>query len=225
MFKPSQNIPIGIFDSGVGGLSVWKEVIKILPGHQFLYFSDNAYSPYGPRPEQEIIERSRVISEFLIQKGAKIIVIACNTATAAAINSLRKEFPIPFVGMEPAVKPAAALTKTGVIGVLATKGTLGGSLYNNTLHTFASNVDVVEIVGKGLVPLVESGNLEGEAVQQLLKKYIGYMIKKKCRLHCSWMHSLSFFEKINRENSRRKCHNYRSCSCRGKTTLQNCERE
>ncbi len=178
MFKPSQNIPIGIFDSGVGGLSVWKEVIKILPGHQFLYFSDNAYSPYGPRPEQEIIERSRVISEFLIQKGAKIIVIACNTATAAAINSLRKEFPIPFVGMEPAVKPAAALTKTGVIGVLATKGTLGGSLYNNTLHTFASNVDVVEIVGKGLVPLVESGNLEGEAVQQLLKKYIGYMIKK-----------------------------------------------
>lgn len=178
MLKSMQTISIGIFDSGVGGLSVWKEAIKILPGHSFLYFSDNAYSPYGPRPVQEIIERAEKISEYLIQMGAAIIVIACNTATAAAIDSLRQKFSIPFIGMEPAVKPAAALTKTGVIGVLATKGTLGGSLYNNTLNTFASNVQVVEKVGTGLVPLVESGNVSGFYVEELLKQYILPMIEK-----------------------------------------------
>ncbi|MFA6770979.1 MAG: aspartate/glutamate racemase family protein, partial [Bacteroidales bacterium] len=118
MLKQLQSISVGIFDSGVGGLSVWKEAIKILPDHNFLYFSDNAYSPYGPRAVQEIIERAKIISKFLIEKGAGIIVVACNTATAAAIDSLRENFSTPFIGMEPAVKPAAALTKTGVIGVL-----------------------------------------------------------------------------------------------------------
>ena len=178
MLKPSQTIPIGIFDSGVGGLSVWKEVIKILPGHNFLYFADNAYSPYGPRPVQDIIDRSKKISEFLIEKGAGVIVIACNTATSASISSLRNSFSVPFIGMEPAVKPAAALTKTGVIGVLATKGTLGGSLYNHTLNMFASNVDVIEMVGSGLVSLVESGKVSGFHVEELLKKYIVPMVEK-----------------------------------------------
>jgi len=178
MLKPSQTIPIGIFDSGVGGLSVWEEVIKILPGHNFIYFADNAYSPYGPRPVNEVIERSRIVSEFLISKGAGIIVIACNTATSAAINSLRKTFSVPFIGMEPAIKPAASLTKTGVVGVLATKGTLGGSLYNHTLNMFASNVDVVEMVGTGLVPMVESGKVEGQELDELLRKYIVPMVEK-----------------------------------------------
>lgn len=178
MLKPSQTIPIGIFDSGVGGLSVWKEIIKILPGHNLLYFSDNAYSPYGPRPVWEIIERATKISEFLISKGAAIIVVACNTATSAAIDSLRENFSVPFIGMEPAIKPAAALTKTGVIGVLATKGTLGSSLYCNTLNMFASNIEVVEMVGTGLVALVESGQVAGIQVEELLKKYIGPMIEK-----------------------------------------------
>lgn len=178
MLKTSKNIPVGIFDSGVGGLSVWEEVIKILPNHKLLYFADNAYSPYGPRSVQEIIERSKKISEFLIKKGAAIIVIACNTATAAAIDSLRSTFSIPFIGMEPAIKPAASLTKTGVVGVLATKGTLGGSIYNNTLSMFASNVQVVEQVGTGLVPMVESGRVDGPELDELLLKYITPMVEK-----------------------------------------------
>lgn len=176
MLKVSKNIPIGIFDSGVGGLSVWEELIKILPNHQFLYFADNAYSPYGPRSVEDVIERSKKISKFLIQKGAGIIVIACNTATAAAIDSLRSSFSIPFIGMEPAIKPAAALTKTGVVGVLATKGTLGGSIYNKTLNLFASNIQVVEQVGTGLVQMVESGRVEGPELEKLLLKYIKPMV-------------------------------------------------
>ena len=176
MYKPASTTPIGIFDSGVGGLSVWKEVIKLLPGHNILYFADSAYSPYGPRPVREVIERCEMISEFLISKGAGIIVIACNTATSAAIAHLRAKYPVPFIGMEPAVKPAATLTKTGVIGVLATKGTLNGRLYISTLNKFASDVRVIEMVGTGLVPLVESGKTEGDEVDSLLVKYISPMV-------------------------------------------------
>ena len=176
MFKPAGTVPIGIFDSGVGGLSVWKEAIKILPGHNFIYFADSAYSPYGPRSEEEIVERSAKITEFFISQGVGMVIIACNTATSAAIAPLRERFAIPFIGMEPAVKPAAALTKSGVIGVLATKGTLSGRLYNRTLNLFASDVKVVEVVGTGLVPLVESGKTSGKEVENLLEKYISPMV-------------------------------------------------
>ena len=115
-----QNNIVGIFDSGVGGLSVWRELIKVIPGNRMIYVSDNAFSPYGPRPQSEIISRAMSITDFLIKNGAGIIVIACNTATAAAIEELRWKYEIPFVGMEPAVKPAAKMSKTKVIGVLAT---------------------------------------------------------------------------------------------------------
>jgi len=110
---------IGIFDSGVGGLSVWRELLKILPGTRMIYVSDSAYCPYGPRPQKEIVARSKAISAFLISQGADVIVVACNTATAASIEVLRESFSIPFIGMEPAVKPAALNSRTGVIGVLA----------------------------------------------------------------------------------------------------------
>jgi glutamate racemase len=169
---------VGIFDSGVGGLSVWKEIIKIMPKNNYIYFSDSAYCPYGPRPQSEIIERARAITKFLISKGADIIVVACNTATAAAIKTLREEFSLPFIGMEPAVKPAALCSKTGVIGVLATKGTLSGSLYNQTLKTYANGVEVIEKEGKGLVALVEEGKLNGEETDQLLRKFITPMLEK-----------------------------------------------
>ena len=173
-----QNNIVGIFDSGVGGLSVWRELIKVLPGNKMVYVSDNAYSPYGPRPQSEIVSRAVEISEFLIRNGAGIIVIACNTATAAAIDELRWRFDIPFVGMEPAVKPAAQSSKSKVIGVLATKGTFMGRLYNSTLRRFATGVRVVEKVGTGLVDVVESGRADTKEGRELLEKYIRPMIKK-----------------------------------------------
>ncbi len=174
----SQNNIIGIFDSGVGGLSVWKELIKLIPGNRMIYVSDNAYSPYGPRPHTEIIARAVEISEFLIKNGAGIIVVACNTATAAAIDELRQRFDIPIIGMEPAVKPAAEMSKTRVIGVLATKGTFMGRLYNSTLRRFGTGVKVVEKVGTGLVDIVESGKADTEEGRRLIEKYIRPMIKK-----------------------------------------------
>ncbi|GAB1472957.1 glutamate racemase [Bacteroidota bacterium] len=176
--KKTENLPIGIFDSGVGGLSVWREIIKLIPGHPLLYFADNAYCPYGPRPKEEIIKRTEKISSFLIEKGAAIIVVACNTATSAAISSLRSKFQVPFVGMEPAVKPAANFSKSGVIGVLATKGTLSGELYNSTLEKYASEIKVVEKVGTGLVALVEEGKLSGQETEKLLRVYIEPMLEE-----------------------------------------------
>ena len=167
---------IGIFDSGVGGLSVWRELIKILPNNDFIYFSDSAYCPYGPRPQEEIIERASKITEFLISQCVDIIVVACNTATAAAIESLRERYSLSFVGMEPAVKPAALHSKTGVIGVLATKGTFNGKLYSRTLQKFASDLRVVEQVGYGLVELVEAGKTSGEETSKVLEKYILPMV-------------------------------------------------
>jgi len=171
-------LPIGIFDSGVGGLSVWREIIKLIPGHPLIYFADNAYCPYGPRPKEEIIKRTEKISSFLLEKGAAIIVVACNTATSAAISSLRKSFDVPFVGMEPAVKPAANFSKSGVIGVLATKGTLTGELYNSTLEKYASDIKVIEKVGTGLVTLVEEGKLSGAETENLLRIYIEPMLEE-----------------------------------------------
>ena len=167
---------IGVFDSGVGGLSVWKELVKLLPDEKYIYVSDNGYCPYGPKPKSDIIERAKKITEFLIDKGVDIIVVACNTATAAAIETLRSTYNIPFVGMEPAVKPAALKTLSGVIGVLATQGTFKGELYLRTLHKFASNTTVLEQIGTGLVELVESGNTNSPEAEQLLRKYIEPML-------------------------------------------------
>ncbi|MEG2849680.1 MAG: glutamate racemase [Bacteroidales bacterium] len=169
---------IGVFDSGVGGLSVWREMIKIMPCERFVYVSDSGYCPYGPKPKEEIIERARKITEYLINRGASVIVVACNTATAAAIDYLREFYPIPFVGMEPAVKPAALNTITGVIGVLATKGTFNGELYLRTLHKFAANAIVIEQIGEGLVELVEQGKVNTPQAEALLKKYLLPMVEK-----------------------------------------------
>lgn len=171
--KPSL---IGIFDSGVGGLSVWRELVKIVPDNPMLYISDSAYCPYGPRSQEEIIERAKKITDFFISKGVSLIVIACNTATAASIDTLRKCYDIPFVGMEPAVKPAALHSKSGVIGVLATKGTFNGKLYHRTLERFATDITVIERIGTGLVEMVESGDIDSENTRTLLRKYIDPMI-------------------------------------------------
>lgn len=160
---------IGIMDSGVGGLSVFREIRKLLPDEHYIYFADNAHCPYGEKTPEYIRERLRAITDFFISRGAEAVVLACNTATAAAIEYLRKEYGIPFVGMEPAVKPAALGTKTGVIGVLATAGTLMGSKYLNTKGRFEDHVKIVERVGKGFVELVESGNLAGPEAESVVK--------------------------------------------------------
>lgn len=152
---------IGIFDSGVGGLSVFREIRKVLPEQSYIYFSDNAHCPYGEKSREYIIERTREITRFLLEKGCEIIVVACNTATAAAIKTLREEFPVKFIGMEPAIKPAAQSTKTGVVGVLATAGTLKATKYLDTREKWAQNVQIVEHIGQGFVELVENGETSG----------------------------------------------------------------
>ena len=159
---------IGIFDSGVGGLSVFREIRKLLPEETYIYFSDNAHCPYGEKSKEYIIDRTRRITDFLISEGSDIIVVACNTATAAAIKTLREEYPISFIGMEPAVKPAAALTKTGVVGVLATEGTLKADKYRDTKVRHAEDVTVVEHIGQGFVELVENGMTTGPEAESII---------------------------------------------------------
>ena len=160
---------IGIFDSGVGGLSVFREIRKVLPDQSYIYYSDNAHCPYGEKSQEYIIDRAREITELLLAKGAEIIVVACNTATAAAIATLRREFPVKFIGMEPAIKPAAARTRTGVVGVLATAGTLKADKYQSTRERWGDNIQVVEHVGQGFVELVEGGKTHGREAEEAVE--------------------------------------------------------
>ena len=168
--------PIGIFDSGAGGLSVMHQLVKELPFESFIYFADSKNCPYGSKPQEKIIELSSGITDFLISKQCKIIVVACNTATAAAIDWLRDKYDIPFVGMEPAIKPAAINTKTRSIGVLATAGTFKGRLYIETSRKHASDVNVCYQIGEGLVELVEQGDFNSPEAEALLAKYLKPML-------------------------------------------------
>lgn len=160
---------IGIMDSGVGGLSVFREIRKVLPQERYIYFADNAHCPYGEKTPEYIQDRLRRITNYFLWRGADAMVLACNTATAAAIEKLRAEYPIPFIGMEPAVKPAALGTETGVIGILATAGTLKGSKYLTTKGRFEGEVRIEERVGHGFVELVESGELSGPHAEQVVR--------------------------------------------------------
>jgi len=168
--------PIGIFDSGAGGLTVLSELVKVMPNEKYIYFADTANCPYGSKPAEDIINLSDKITRFLITKGCKVIVVACNTATAAAIDYLRNSYSIPFIGMEPAVKPASQNTKTKSIGVLATAGTFKGRLYIETSRKYAADVNVCYQVGEGLVELVEAGKADSPEAEQLLHKYIDPMV-------------------------------------------------
>ena len=160
---------IGIFDSGIGGLSVFREIRKLLPEQGYIYYSDSAHCPYGEKSKEYIIDRARSITRRLMGMGVEIVVVACNTATAAAISTLRKEFPIKFIGMEPAIKPAAALTKTGVVGVLATAGTLKAEKYLDTREKWAQSITVVEHIGEGFVELVEKGQTSGAEAEAVVQ--------------------------------------------------------
>jgi glutamate racemase len=170
------NRPVGVFDSGVGGLSVLGELVRQLPHEDFLYLADSAHCPYGPRSAEEIRQLSQAISRFLIDQGAKAIVVACNTASAAALTSLRAAFDVPFVGMVPAVKPAAALTASRRVGVLATRATVNGTLFNDVVERFAAGVEVLNQVADGLVERVEAGDVDEPATEALLHRYLDPML-------------------------------------------------
>lgn len=169
--------PIGIFDSGVGGTSIWREIQSLLPNESSIYLADSKNAPYGPKGTDAIIELSIKNTEYLIARNCKIIVVACNTATTNAIDYLRQNYNIPFIGIEPAIKPAALQTKTNAIGILATKGTLSSQLFSKTSNLFASKVNVVEQIGNGIVELIESGQLYSNEMNSLLNLYLEPMIK------------------------------------------------
>lgn len=171
------NAAIGIFDSGVGGASIWKEIHKLLPYENTIYLADSKNAPYGHKSKEEITALSSKNVEALIALGCKIIVIACNTATTNAISYLRATYNIPIIGIEPAIKPAALKTTTKSIGILATKGTLSSLLFHNTAMEHTKDIRLLEIVGEGLVPLIEEGNIEGPEMKQLLQKYVTPMIE------------------------------------------------
>lgn len=162
--------PIGIFDSGVGGLSVWRAVRDLLPAEDLIYVADQAHVPYGPRPLDQVREFSRGVVRFLLEEGVKLVVIACNTASAAALQALRHEYPdVPFVGMEPAVKPAAERTTTGVVGVLATPATFQGALYASVVERFARDVRLLQHTCPGLVQQIERGALQASETRAILE--------------------------------------------------------
>ncbi|WP_077044992.1 glutamate racemase [Pseudomonas sp. KK4] len=165
--------PIGVFDSGVGGLSVLAEIQRLLPNESLLYVADCGHIPYGEKTPAFIQRRCSVIAEFFQQQGAKALVLACNTATVAGVADLRRDYPQwPIVGMEPAVKPAAAATRSGVVGVLATTGTLQSAKFAALLDRFANDVRVMTQPCPGLVELIESGDLHSPALRQLLEGYV-----------------------------------------------------
>ncbi|MEJ2351113.1 MAG: glutamate racemase [Anaerolineales bacterium] len=169
--------PIAIFDSGVGGLSVMRAIRQDYPPEDLLYLADQAHVPYGPRPLEEVRSFSEDITRYLLGEGAKMIVVACNTASAAALKYLRQKFPeVPFVGMEPAVKPAAARTQTGVVGVLATPATFQGALYASVIERFANGVTVLQDTCPGLVGQIEAGQLEDPETRAILEEALYPML-------------------------------------------------
>lgn len=172
----SKKQPIGVFDSGVGGTSIWKEIHELLPNEHTIYLADSINAPYGEKPKEEIIRLSFKNTEKLLSMGAKIIVVACNTATTNAIQQLRSSFNVPFIGIEPAIKPAATQTKTKVIGILATKGTLSSELFAKTSDLYSKNTRVIEVIGHGLVPAIENGDKDSPATKALLLELLRPMI-------------------------------------------------
>lgn len=175
----SSTNPIGVFDSGVGGLSVLRAMRALMPNENVIFFGDQGHVPYGPRPLEEVRAFSVAITRWLLGEGAKLIVVACNTASAAALKYLRETFPdVKFVGMEPAVKPAAETTRTGRVGVLATPATFQGALYASVVERFANGVTLLQDTCPGLVQEIEKGNLDGEATRRILDAALGPMLER-----------------------------------------------
>ncbi len=169
------NNPIGLFDSGIGGTSIWKAIHQLMPNEETIYLADSKNAPYGKKSKDEIIALSIKNTEFLLNENAKIIVVACNTATTNAIKELRAKYKVPFIGIEPAIKPAALNSKTQKIGVLATKGTLSSELFNKTVELY-QDTKIVEQIGHGLVELIENGEINSPEMTNLLHSYLQPMV-------------------------------------------------
>jgi glutamate racemase len=172
-----KNNPVGLFDSGIGGTSIWKEVHALLPNENTIYLADSKNAPYGLKTKDEIIHLSCKNTELLLEENCKIIVVACNTATTNAIKELRAKYDVPFIGIEPAIKPAAIQSKTQTIGILATKGTLSSALFYENVAKHP-NVTIIEQIGHGLVQLIENGDLDSPEMKELLESYLLPMVEK-----------------------------------------------
>ncbi len=170
------NNPIGLFDSGIGGTSIWREINELLPNENTIYLADSKNAPYGQKSKEEIIALSIKNTEFLLEQNCKIIVVACNTATTNAIKELRAKYKVPFIGIEPAIKPAALNSKTHTIGILATKGTLNSELFHETSRKF-QDIKIIEQIGYNLVPLIENGEINSAEMNSLLHQYLKPMVE------------------------------------------------
>lgn len=173
------NSPIGVYDSGLGGLSVWREVRRALPDESLIYLADGKHCPYGSRPAEEIIRLADEAVAQLVARGCKLVVVACNTATAAAIDFLRAKYaPLPIVGMEPAIKPACLHTKSGVVGVLATERSLDGELFRRTAARYGQDIEVIAVPGNGFVELVEGGREQSDEAVACVARAIAPMLAR-----------------------------------------------
>jgi glutamate racemase len=172
----SNNNPIGLFDSGIGGTSIWRAIHELMPNENTIYLADSKNAPYGQKSKDEIIALSEKNTELLLEMNCKIIVVACNTATTNAIKELRAKYNIPFIGIEPAIKPAVNNSKTQTIGILATKGTLNSALFSDVLKLY-STTKIIEQIGFGLVELIENGEVNSIKMNQLLNHYLAPMIE------------------------------------------------
>lgn len=177
MKSPHQH-SIGFFDSGIGGTSIWKKVNDLLPNENTIYLADGKNAPYGQKSKDEIIELSIKNTEFLLNHNVKVIIVACNTATTNAIQILRSKYSIPFIGIEPAIKPAGLITKTQRIGILATERTLNSRLFEKTSEKLDPSIEIIEQIGKGLVNLIEAGHIDTPEIHNLLNQYIQPMLQK-----------------------------------------------
>ena len=174
----SSSSKIGVFDSGVGGLSILEKIHQLLPRESLLYVADSAFAPYGPKGNEFIIQRSRHMMEFFLSQQVKAVVVACNTATAAAVALMREEYGLPIIGMEPALKPAASATTMGVIGVLATEGTLASDKFVDLRSRFEGDIEIITMPCPGLVEHIEQIVPDAAAINQLLQKYMSPLLEK-----------------------------------------------
>jgi glutamate racemase len=171
------NNPIGLFDSGIGGTSIWSAIHTLLPNENTIYLADSKNAPYGQKSKEEIIQLSCKNTDLLLQMNCKIIVVACNPATTNAIKELRAKYNVPFIGIEPAIKPAALHSQTQKIGILATKGTLNSELFYKNVEKF-QDIQIIEQIGFGLVELIENGDINSPEMKNLLHSYLNPMIKQ-----------------------------------------------
>jgi len=167
--------PIGLFDSGIGGTSIWRAIHELMPNENTIYLADSKNAPYGQKTKEEIIALCEKNTELLLEMNCKIIVVACNTATTNAINELRVKYDVPFIGIEPAIKPAANNSKTQTIGILATKGTLNSALFSDVVKSY-TNTKIIEQIGYGLVELIEDGEIDSPKMNHLLEEYLQPMV-------------------------------------------------